>query len=253
MTTADLASPSVGGYYHDPTVTLSASDVWSGVATTEYTLDGGASQAYTAPFKVTGDGPHTLTYHSTDVNGNVEETKTLTFSIDTTPPVLTVSGDQTVEATGPSGAIVTYADPTAVDAISGPVTATCTPASGSTFPLGHTLVLCTATDPAGNLGSKSFDVHVPHTIAPNVITSADVVAEATSASGAKVTYPDATATDIVDGRSQRAACRRRARRSRSATRPSRARRRTASTSSARAPSTCSFGTRPHPSWSRMAT
>ena len=29
VTTADLASPSVGGYYHDPTVTLSASDVWS--------------------------------------------------------------------------------------------------------------------------------------------------------------------------------------------------------------------------------
>jgi type 1 glutamine amidotransferase len=199
VTTAELASPSVGGYYHDPTVTLSASDVWSGVASTSYSLDGGASKTYTAPFKVTGDGPHTLTYYSTDVNGNVEDTKTLTFSIDTTPPVLTVSEDKVVEATGPNGAVVTYAAPTALDAIAGPVTATCTPASGSTFPLGHTSVLCTATDPAGNLGTKSFDVHVPHTIAPNVVTSPDVVAEATSAAGAKVTYPDATATDIVDG------------------------------------------------------
>jgi hypothetical protein len=37
---------------------------------------------------------------------------------------------------------------------------TCTPASGSTFPLGATTVTCSATDTAGNTGSSTFTVTV---------------------------------------------------------------------------------------------
>ncbi len=73
---------------------------------------------------------------------------------DSTPP------DQTVEATGPDGAIVTFTVPTATDNLDGSVPVTCVPASGSTFPVGTTTVDCTATDSAGNVGRVQFRVTV---------------------------------------------------------------------------------------------
>ena len=55
--------------------------------------------------------------------------------------------DVTVNATGPSGAAVTYAAPPVTDADdSSAPAAACTPASGTTFPIGTTTVTCTATD-----------------------------------------------------------------------------------------------------------
>ncbi|MDH5243096.1 MAG: HYR domain-containing protein, partial [Chloroflexota bacterium] len=59
--------------------------------------------------------------------------------LDTTPPVVTVPADITTEATGPSGAVVTYSA-SATDDVDGTLTPTCVPASGSTFPLGATTV-----------------------------------------------------------------------------------------------------------------
>ncbi|MGC8952805.1 HYR domain-containing protein, partial [Chloroflexus sp.] len=55
-----------------------------------------------------------------------------------------------------------------VDAVSGAVAVTCTPASGSTFPLGTTTVTCTATDAAGNTASGSFTITVTSASAPPV-------------------------------------------------------------------------------------
>jgi hypothetical protein len=58
-----------------------------------------------------------------------------------------VPANITMNATGPSGATVTFTSPTAADEDS-PATATvgCLPASGSTFAIGTTMVTCTATD-----------------------------------------------------------------------------------------------------------
>jgi len=53
------------------------------------------------------------------------------------------------EATTTSGSIVTYAV-SATDGDDGTITPQCTPSSGSTFPIGNTEVICTATDKAGN-------------------------------------------------------------------------------------------------------
>ena len=50
-------------------------------------LDGGAAQTYTAPFAVTGEAAHTLTYWSTDTGGYVETVHTLPVNLDGTPPV----------------------------------------------------------------------------------------------------------------------------------------------------------------------
>ena len=66
----------------------------------------------------------------------------------------------TAEATGPQGAEVTYfagADGSGDDENGRPIDkATCTPASGSTFPLGTTTVQCMSS----NEESGSFDVTV---------------------------------------------------------------------------------------------
>jgi hypothetical protein len=79
--------------------------------------------------------------------------------VDTTAPVLTVPANITVNAVSPSGAPVSYSA-TAVDAVDGPVTPVCTPASGATFPIATTTVTCTATDQAGNSSSGQFTVTV---------------------------------------------------------------------------------------------
>jgi HYR domain/FIMAH domain len=68
----------------------------------------------------------------------------------------------TVNASSPNGAVVTYTSPTAADESgdSPGSSVSCTPASGSTFPIGSTTVHCTATDPSGNSSSGSFQVVV---------------------------------------------------------------------------------------------
>jgi hypothetical protein len=73
----------------------------------------------------------------------------------------------TVEATGPQGAVVTYTA-TATDDRDQHPSLSCSPASGSTFPLGRTTVACTATDASGNTAHGSFTVTVVDTIAPRV-------------------------------------------------------------------------------------
>jgi len=62
------------------------------------------------------------------------------------------------EPTCPGGAKATYA-PVASDNCPG-VTFACSPASGSTFPVGTTTVTCTATDTSNNTAQCSFTVTV---------------------------------------------------------------------------------------------
>ena len=90
--------------------------------------------------------------------------------LDHTPPVLTVPADVTVEATSPAGAVVTF-EATAEDDIDPSPTVTCSPASGSTFPVADTLVGCTATDHRGNASTGSFTVHVVDTTPPTVLVT----------------------------------------------------------------------------------
>jgi hypothetical protein len=72
------------------TVTLARSDPASGVASTVYSVDGGPTVTGTSVV-VAGEGSHTVTYHSTDVAGNVEASKTDTFQIDTTVPTVAIT------------------------------------------------------------------------------------------------------------------------------------------------------------------
>jgi len=79
--------------------------------------------------------------------------------VDSTPPVLVVPASFAVDATSPSGAVVTYAA-TATDAVDPNPVVSCTPPSGSTFPAGTTAVTCTASDASGNTATASFSVTV---------------------------------------------------------------------------------------------
>ena len=88
---------------------------------------------------------------------------------DTTAPVIALHADETAQATGPTGAAVSYSSPATSDVVDGAGTATCSPVSGSTFALGNTTVTCNATDAAGNPAvATMFVVHVVDTHAPAV-------------------------------------------------------------------------------------
>jgi hypothetical protein len=116
---------------------------------------------------------------------------------DTTPPALTLPANITKEATSASGATATFTV-SAIDIVDGVVPASCDHASGATFALGTTTVQCTATDAHHNVGTGSFLVIVRDTTPPVLTLPANITAEATSSSGAVVTFT-ATSTDIVDG------------------------------------------------------
>jgi YVTN family beta-propeller protein len=116
---------------------------------------------------------------------------------DINPPLLDLPADMVTEATGPTGAIVTYVV-SATDAEDGEIAPSCVPASGSTFAPGTAAVACSATDSAGNTAEGSFSVTVQDTTPPVLTVPDDIVVEATGPSGAVVSYT-ATATDLVDG------------------------------------------------------
>jgi hypothetical protein len=84
-------------------------------------------------------------------------------STDTAPPVWSgVPARLVAYATSTAGAKVTYALPTALDAVDGATPVTCTPAPGARFPVGQTAVACTTIDAAGNANATSFGVKVQY-------------------------------------------------------------------------------------------
>jgi hypothetical protein len=118
---------------------------------------------------------------------------------DTSPPVLALPSDSTLEANGPGGRIVSYSA-TAYDVVDGGRPVTCSKASGTVFPIGATTVTCTSTDTRSNTASTSFKVTIIDTTAPAIgAAPSDQTAEATSSGGAAVTFTAPTATDVVDG------------------------------------------------------
>jgi len=112
------------------------------------------------------DTSHSGTYHvdyeATDDAGNMG-TATLTVNVsDADAPVITVPEDITVDSADNTGTEVDYTV-TATDNEDGEVTATCSPESGSVFPIGTTEVDCSATDSSDNTGTASFNVTVNFT------------------------------------------------------------------------------------------
>lgn len=153
-------------------------------------------------------GANTVTCTATDAHTNqAQQTFVVTVDFsDTAPPVLAGVADIRVEANGPSGSVVTYATPSAIDAVDGPIPiVTCTPASGQRFPLGSTTVTCTASDSQGNVGTTTFRVVVGDSEPPRLALPSDIAVVATGADGIAASDPlitaflaEAHATDAVD-------------------------------------------------------
>jgi large repetitive protein len=145
-------------------------------------------------------GDTTVSCTATDAAGNSSAPQTFVVHIvDTTAPILAgLPSNITAEATGPTGAVVSYTSPTATDLVDESVDVACSPASGSSFPVGTTTVNCSATDAAGNVATDGFTVTVVDTTPPMLALPTNIIEEATGPSGASVAYT-ATASDLVDG------------------------------------------------------
>ncbi|HEX4772356.1 MAG TPA: Ig-like domain repeat protein [Bryobacteraceae bacterium] len=72
-------------------VTLSATDQGSGVGSISYSLDGATFTIYSTPFTVSAAGSHTVRYFSKDKAGNTEQTKTTSFTINSSQTKATVA------------------------------------------------------------------------------------------------------------------------------------------------------------------
>ncbi|HEY0454682.1 OmpL47-type beta-barrel domain-containing protein [Actinophytocola sp.] len=182
-----------GAYLGSATVTVTATDAGSGVATVEYEVDDTGFHPYTGPVTVTALGDHAVQYRATDVAGNASTTGSVPFRIvqgtppaDTTPPAVSavVSGTQDANGNYVDAAIVTVA---ATDADSGVASVEYKLDAGAwtaySSPVtvnapGDHMVSYRATDVAGNVspeGMAHFTVVAQDTTAPTA--SASVVGQ----------------------------------------------------------------------------
>ena len=127
-----------------------------------------------------------VTCTAKDAAGN---TTTCTFPVtvkDSVAPQITCPNGLTLNQDRPTGALVTYSA-SATDN-SGTVSLTTSPSSNTVFPLGPTVVTCTATDGSGNTTVRTFLVTVKDTQAPSVTCPASVTAVQDLSGGAVVNY-----------------------------------------------------------------
>jgi hypothetical protein len=117
------------------------------------------SESPAGPF---GLGSHPVTLTAFDGLERAQCVGTLTV-VDTTPPAITCPAPQVLECRD-LGAVASYSAQATDNC--GPVPTSCTPPSGSTFPLGQTPVSCSATDGSGNAASCGFSVTVRDTTPP---------------------------------------------------------------------------------------
>jgi plastocyanin len=217
-TTAPVVTPQVtgqqdadGAYIGSATVNLAAEDDSSGVASVEYSLDGGAYVPYTEPVVLDEPGTYMLEHRATDNAGNVSEPGMVHVTVvpadgeDTTAPVVTpeVTGDLDENGAYVGSATVNL---TALDAGSGVATveydldgagytAYTDPVVVNT-PGEHT-VTYRATDNAGNVsapGSATFTVVEP---SQEDTTPPSVTAEVTGEQDADGAYVGSATVSLL--------------------------------------------------------
>ncbi|MEW5854069.1 MAG: choice-of-anchor tandem repeat GloVer-containing protein, partial [Myxococcota bacterium] len=108
-----------------------------------------------------GLGTTAVTCTASDTRGNVG-TRSFTVTVrDTRPPLVTIVVAKSVVTSNPQGAVVTFSA-SANDVVSGARPVSCSPQSGTLFPVGKTTLRCTATDAAGNTGVATALVQVTY-------------------------------------------------------------------------------------------
>lgn len=104
-------------------------------------------------------GDNVVTWTATDAAGNTSTCTVRVLVEDQTPPTITCPAPITTACLGNDGAPVGFTLG-AVDNCDGSPTVTSSHESGSVFPLGTTLVTCTATDSGANTSTCTFEVTV---------------------------------------------------------------------------------------------
>jgi hypothetical protein len=166
-------------------------------------LDSGGWVSCASPYDLpapVADGPHTFDVRVIigDPSDPTERSRPAewAWTVDTTAPTLPV--DLALEATSALGAVATFAVSDNLDL--SPQVA-CDHDSGAVFPIGETLVSCTAVDEAGNQSQGTFTITVADATAPLLGPHPDVlVLVPSSSTGADVDfgYDAALVVDAAD-------------------------------------------------------
>jgi HYR domain len=164
-------------------------------ATAADTVAGAVSPTCTPPSGSTfGVGATTVNCSATDGHSNTANGSFTVTVTDSSGPVLSGYASKTVEANGPTGSVVNYPTVSATDSVEGPIAVVqCSPASGTTFPVGTTVVNCSATDSHGNMGNAAFNVTVQDSTPPAIYLPTAASIAATSATGISSSDPAAQA------------------------------------------------------------
>src|SRR4051794_26156191 len=163
VTTATLTPAIRNGWYASPTLTLAGADP-SGIAHTDYALDGGPWTVYSGPLSGFTTGNHFAQYRSTDKAGNLEAVRLIAFKVDAEKPSVTVTRP-TAGDVFPLGKVVTAAFK-CVDRESGMDTCVGTVPNGAnldTSSVGDHTFTVTATDKAGNVTTETRHYAVVYT------------------------------------------------------------------------------------------
>jgi len=113
----------------------------------------------------------TRTFRATDLCGNFTECTQIITVNDVTGPVMTCPSNITVSTpVGSCTANVNFSVTALDNCGQGGLTIVSLPASGSTFPIGTTLVTSTATDACGNVSTCTFNVTVTDAQLPVITT-----------------------------------------------------------------------------------
>jgi sugar lactone lactonase YvrE len=174
-------------------VTFTATDAGAGFSTSAQVLS--ATQAV----DVTSGTTLVTSQAFTDVLGHSASLTVGPLGIDTIAPAMAAPAN-IVAAASPTGAtaVVTYTVPTATDNVDPSPGVSCSPASGSTFPMGATTVSCTATDEVGNTTTQTFTVTVEDHTAPVLTTPASPYSVPATGTGPSTVTFTVTAVDNVD-------------------------------------------------------
>ena len=135
-------------------------------------------------------GTTDVTCTATDAAGNSSGEGTFTVTVDdTTDPVLSPHEDVPAVQESKNGAVVNYDSPAVSDNGDSAPVVDCSPASGSTFPIGSTQVSCSAEDSSGNSSSPlKFNVIVQQGAIPTAPAVDSDVGTLTRRTNAQFTF-----------------------------------------------------------------
>ncbi|MGA1440171.1 MAG: HYR domain-containing protein [Ilumatobacteraceae bacterium] len=136
---------------------------------------------------VLGLGDHRVFCVAEDGSGNSRSVWFVVTVADETDPVFAAAEDQTFFPDRPGVDGVEFEVPSVSDNSGVAPSVVCDPVSGSVFPIGATLVTCTATDGSGNSSSVSFTVTVLDVAVPVFDTPVD-----------QTMFPDRPGVDRVE-------------------------------------------------------